>query len=297
MNLGPTPLEFGAIFGLARRTIFGEVRSFVMSQTRVDTRFAQLKAEGKKGFVAYITAGDPNLAATEDIVYRLEDAGTVVIELGVPFSDPLADGAANQRAAERGLASGTSLRSILAMVKRIRERSEIPLVLYSYLNPIYAYGVERCFKAVSRAGFDGCLLVDLSMEEATPYVAGMNDAGLNCINLVTPTTPEDRIPVIAKQSSGFIYVVSREGVTGEQSQLQNQALPLLRRTHKHTSLPVALGFGVSTPEQARTYAEITDAVVVGSYIVNAYHEAGDSADGRAKATRKIKRLIKAVKDV
>ena len=263
--------------------------------TRIEQRFEDLNAAGQSGFIAYITAGDPSLLVTEDVVLRLEDAGTDVIELGVPFSDPLADGPANQRAAERALAAGTTLPQVLDSVARLRERTEIPLIIYSYMNPLVAPGFENTVAQIRAAGIDGILMVDLSVEESAPYARPLTDAGLNIIYLVTPTTPDDRIKMISDQSSGFVYCVSRTGVTGAQAELQKDALTLLDRVHAQSDLPVALGFGVSTPDQARAYAEITEAVVVGSYIVNAYHEAGDSAEGRAKATHTVKRLIDAVK--
>jgi len=266
-------------------------------ENRIDQKFAELKAQGKKGFVAYITAGDPNLEATEDIVYRLEAAGADFIELGVPFSDPLADGPTNQMAAERAIENGTTLDGIFAMVERIRTRSQVPLVFFSYMNPLVAPGFEATVQRAKEVGIDGVLLVDCSLEEGEPYHEILGKAGLHNIHLVTPTTPDERIKLISDQSSGFLYCVSRTGVTGAQQDLQEEALGLLNRVHEQSPLPVALGFGVSTPEQAKTYAEITEAVVVGSFIVKTYHEAGDSDAGREAATEKVKALIDAVKSV
>jgi tryptophan synthase alpha chain len=265
--------------------------------TRIDQAFARLKAEGKTGFIPYITAGDPGIEETEDIVYRLEDIGADIIELGIPFSDPLADGTANQLANDRALEAGTTLPQIFEMVGRIRERSEIPLLFYSYINPLYAPGVKKTLKKSAKIGVDGVLLVDMSVEESGEFREALDANHLNNINLVTPTTPEERIKAICDQANGFVYCVSREGITGEQSGVQQQSIPLLKRTHRYTDLPIALGFGVSTPAIARAYAELTEAVVVGSYIVNQYFEAGNSAKGRAKATRNIKKLVDAVKEV
>ena len=175
------------------------INTFIM-QTRIEQRFASLAKEGKKGFVAYITAGDPRLGATEDIIYRLEEAGADIIELGIPFSDPLADGQANQRAAERALAAGVSYKEICEMVARVRTRSEVPLLFFTYMNPLYAQGFDRAVKQAVRVGIDGVLLVDLSLEEAAPYKEAVEAVGMNNVFLVTPTTPLSRIKKIAKQS-------------------------------------------------------------------------------------------------
>jgi tryptophan synthase alpha chain len=268
-----------------------------MKKTRIDHAFDRLRKSGRKGFVAYLTAGDPHLAATVDIVRRLAAAGADVIELGIPFSDPLADGEANQRAAERALASGTTFAGILDAVREIRRDCEVPLLFFSYLNPLYAHGFESAVARAAEAGVDGMLLVDLALEESAPYRRALRAHGLNFVPLITPTTPEDRIGRIAATGSGFLYAVSREGVTGMQDRLQEQARGLLEAARRQTRLPVALGFGVSTPEQARAYAEMTDAVVVGSYIVKTYHRHGDSAEGRARATDEVATLIRAVKEV
>ena len=268
-----------------------------MKPTRITQRFEALKKEGKKGFIAYITAGDPSLEATVDIVKRLEDAGADLIELGVPFSDPLADGPANQLAAERALAAGTTMKGILGAVTKIRESSEIPLLFFSYMNPLYAHGFETSIKRAAKAGVDGVLMVDIAMEESGPYAAILEQHGLDHVPLVTPTTPDKRMKDIVKTASGFVYAVSRTGVTGEQKELQADASAVLKKANRHSKLPVALGFGISTPKQARAYAELTDAVVVGSHIVTTYHNAGNSARGRAAATKEIKKLIDAVKKV
>lgn len=270
-------------------------RKIKMSKTRIEQKFEELKATGKSAFIPYITAGDPSLKDTKDIVFRLEDAGCDIIEIGIPFSDPLADGVANQLAAERGLASGTTLNGVLDLVAEIRERSEIPIVIYTYMNPLYAPGFDRIVKRAAKVGVDGLLIVDLSVVEAPPYQEILKKHGLNSISLVTPTTPTNRIAEIAKGGSGFIYTVSRTGVTGAQAEVQQDALALLKRVKRHSKLPVALGFGVSTPEQAATYAKLSDAVVVGSYIVNLLHKAGPRK--RAAAVREIKKMVDAVKEV
>ena len=268
-----------------------------MKKTRIDRTFAELKTSGRRGFVAYITAGDPDLASTVDIVLRLEKAGADVIELGIPFSDPLADGEANQRAAERALAAGTTFAGILDTVREIRKHSQIPLLFFSYLNPLYAHGFDSAVARAAEAGIDGMLLVDLAWEESAPYRKALAKHGLNYVPLITPTTPEDRIARIAAAGNGFIYAVSREGVTGMQNKLQEQAQELLARARRVTDLPVALGFGISSPEQARAYAEMTDAVVVGSFIVSTFHKHGSTPSGRDAATAEVAALIQAVKGI
>lgn len=265
-----------------------------MEPTRIDTCFARLRDENRKGFIAYITAGDPDLDATLERVKLLEEAGADLIELGIPFSEPLADGVANQRAAERALDRGITFDGILELVKRIREVSEIPIVFFSYLNPLFVRGFERAAREAKEVGVDGMLLVDLSLEECEPYQKALHDVGLDHVVLVTPTTPEERVAGLLKGAGGFVYCVSRSGVTGEQSELQQQAQSVLERAARHTDLPVALGFGISTPDQAQTYSTMSDAVVVGSYLVNTFHECGDTPEGRAKAMQHISPLIQAV---
>ncbi|MDF3129828.1 tryptophan synthase subunit alpha [Kiritimatiellaeota bacterium B1221] len=266
-----------------------------MKATRIDTCFEKLRARGEKGFIAYITAGDPDLDATLERVKLLEAMGVDFIELGVPFSEPLADGEANQRAAERALAAGTTFEGILNLVRKIREQSEIPLVFFSYLNPLFVRGFDKSMQMAAEAGIDGVLLVDLSLEESGPYTQAIEANGLNHVVLITPTTPDARMEGLLKSASGFVYCVSRAGVTGEQSELQKEASSVLERAGRYTDLPLALGFGVSTPEQARSYSKISDAVVVGSYIVNTFHQSGNTPEGREAAADKISNLVQAVK--
>ncbi|MGA0333695.1 MAG: tryptophan synthase subunit alpha [Kiritimatiellia bacterium] len=266
-----------------------------MQATRIDRCFEALRARGEKGFIAYITAGDPDLEATLARVKLLEEMGVDLIELGIPFSEPLADGEANQRAAERALASGTTYEGILKLVRKIREQSEIPLLFFSYLNPLFVRGFEKSVAMAAEAGVDGMLLVDMSLEESAPYTAALEEQGLNHVVLITPTTPDERMEGLLKPASGFVYCVSRAGVTGEQQELQKAAAEVLERAGRFTDLPLALGFGVSTPEQAATYAGMSDAVVVGSSIVTTFHQAGNTPEGRQAAAEKISRLVQAVK--
>jgi tryptophan synthase alpha chain len=266
-----------------------------MQATRIDRCFESLRARGEKGFIAYITAGDPDLDATLERVKLLEAMGVDLIELGVPFSEPLADGEANQRAAERALAAGTTFEGILETVRKIRTFSDIPLLFFSYLNPLFVRGFETSAAMAKAAGVDGMLLVDLSLEESAPYTEALEKEGLNHVVLITPTTPDDRMAGLLKSASGFVYCVSRAGVTGEQTELQKEAASVLARAGRYTDLPLALGFGVSTPGQAAAYAEMCDAVVVGSSIVTTFHKAGNTPEGRQSAADKISKLVQAVK--
>ena len=268
-----------------------------MKKSRVDQKFADLRSNNEKGFIAYLSAGDPSLKDTVDIVLRLEDAGVDVVELGLPFSDPLADGRVNQEAAIRALDAGSTFEGVLDCVVKIRERSELPLIFYAYMNPLLAHGFEESMKQSAQAGIDGFLLLDLPFEEAGPYRSALTKNNLNAIQLITPTTPDERIEKIVKRASGFVYCVSRAGVTGVQKELSSGAKGLVDRIKQKTSAPVALGFGIGTPEQARDAAQLADAVVVGSAIVNKFHTCPHTAEGRAKATAFVKQIVDAVKKV
>jgi tryptophan synthase alpha chain len=260
--------------------------------TRIHSRFEQLRRDGRKGFIAYITAGDPSLGATEDVVLRLEDAGADIVELGIPFSDPLADGRVNQESAARALAAGTTIHGVFDCVARIRRRSQLPLMCYAYANPIYSLGPERIVREAARAGVDGMLILDLPVEEAGGTERILRAHGLDNICLVTPTTPDARIAKIVRHATGFVYCVSREGVTGAQRKLSVGAAELIAGTKRHTRLPVAIGFGIGTPAQAREAARVADAVVVGSAIVEKFYNTP-----RADAAKWVKTLVKAVKEV
>ena len=262
--------------------------------TRIAECFARLRAQGRKGLVAYVTGGDPSLAATEDIVLRLAAAGVDLVELGVPFSDPLADGPVIQQAAARALAAGATWRGLMDTVARIRRQSAVPLLLFSYLNPLLARDFARTAADAAAAGADGFLILDLPVEEAAPYRAILQRFRLNHVGLVTPTSPAQRIRKIVGTSSGFVYCVSRAGVTGMQQRLAPDALRLVRATRRLTRLPVALGFGISTPTQAAAAAQAADAVVVGSAIVDRFARAPRTAAGRAAAARWVATLARAV---
>ena len=245
---------------------------------RIEQRFAGLKSKGQKGLVVYIGAGDPDLESTFLLALEMDRVGVDVLELGVPFSDPLADGLVNQLAAQRGLESGTTPPKLLATVKRIRERSSIPIVLYVYYNLLHRVGVQQFIRNSAEAGVDGLLVLDLPPEESDQYQAWMRAAGLCPIWLVAPTTPEDRIALIVKRGSGFIYYVSREGVTGMQAKVSGSIGSMTAKIRAHTSLPIAVGFGISNATQAKEVAAFGDAIVVGSAIVNRIAELGRTTD-------------------
>src|ERR1043165_8747255 len=214
---------------------------------RIEERFARLKRQGQKGFIAYIGAGDPNLEATRQLGLAFDQLGVDVLELGVPFSDPLADGLVNQLAAQRGLESGTTPPKVLETVARLRRDSQIPIVLYIYFNLVHRYGTERFITDAQKAGVDGLLVLDLPPEEGDSYEGLMRRAGLSNIYLVAPTTPVERLEFIVKRASGFVYYVSREGVTGMQSKVSDTIQSMTSEIRKHTNLPIAVGFGISTP--------------------------------------------------
>ena len=263
---------------------------------RITQRFALLQAGQRKGFVAYIGAGDPHLEATRQLALALDQAGVDVLELGVPFSDPLADGLVNQLAAQRGLESGTTPPKVLETVAAIRRDSQIPIVLFVYFNLLHRYGLPRFIHDAARVGVDGFLILDLPPEESETYEALMRDAGLCAIYLVAPTTPAERIEFIVKRGTGFIYYVSREGVTGMQTKISDTIAQMTAQIRAHTKLPIAVGFGISNPEQARIVAANAEAIVVGSAIVNQIAEHGKSANLVPRVAQFVKSLVDAVKN-
>jgi len=262
---------------------------------RIVDRFHKLRSRGEKGFVVYVGAGDPNLEATHDLALAFDRLGVDVLELGVPFSDPLADGLVNQLAAQRGLEAGATPPKVLETIASIRRQSQIPIVLYIYFNLIHRYGLERFIKDASVAGVDGFLVLDLPPEESENYEELMRENGLCNIYLVAPTTPEDRMAYVVKRGAGFIYYVSREGVTGMQQQVSDTISSMTAKIRAHTDLPIAVGFGISTPEQARTVAAQAEAVVVGSAIVNQIAQHGRSPGLVARVSSYVQTLVQAVK--
>ena len=243
-------------------------------KNRIDNSFARLRSEKRKGFIPYICAGDPTLKKTTELGLALEKSGADVLELGLPFSDPLADGIVNQLAAQRSLAAGTTVRGVFDCVREIRRQSQIPIVLYSYLNLIFQFGADKFHREAEGAGVDGLLILDLPPEEDVDLGAG----NLVHIRLIAPTTPPDRMKRIAKGAKGFLYYVSREGVTGTQDSIASSLPKKLAELRKLSELPVAVGFGISNPDQAREVAKYADAIVVGSAIVDLIAKRGDKPD-------------------
>ena len=237
--------------------------------SRITELFARTRAERRPALIAYLTAGDPDPSRTAGLVRALERGGADLIELGVPFSDPVADGPVNQRAADRALHAGMTLPKVLEIAAEIRRESQIPLLLFTYLNPAMRYGFERLAADAVSSGIDGCLLIDVSVEEAEAYVGACRTAGLDTVFVAAPTSTERRLRLVAKFSSGFVYLVSRTGVTGEQSSVSDSAGELVQRMRAITDLPLAVGFGISTPGQVAQVGAIADGVVVGSAIVRA----------------------------
>ncbi len=261
--------------------------------TRIAKRFADLRAAGELGIVTYITAGDPTLAATRDYVLALAEAGADVIELGVPFSDPLADGPTIQRASERALKSGTTLAGVLSLVRQIRESSQVPLVLFSYFNPILQMGLEKFAAAAAEAGADGVLVTDLTPEESGEYREIMKAHDLDTIFLAAPTSTDERLVRIAACSSGFLYLISRTGVTGAKDALPDDLPALLRRVRSFTQLPVAVGFGISLPGHVSVLGGLADAAVVGSALVSEIEKAASPVAAAAALRARVRALKEA----
>jgi tryptophan synthase alpha chain len=258
---------------------------------RIEERFAGLREARRKGFIPYICAGDPNLKRTVDLAFALERSGADLLELGLPFSDPLADGIVNQLAAQRALAAGTTIPGVFDCVRQIRERSQIPVVLYSYLNPIFQFGVEKFHREAHEAGVDGLLILDLPPEEDVD----LPKTNVLHIRLIAPTTPTDRIKAIAKNARGFLYYVSREGVTGAQDSIATSLTEKIAELRRNSDLPIAVGFGISNPDQARAVAKHADAVVVGSAIVDLVAKHGDKPEMIDKVGAFAKTLVDAVR--
>jgi tryptophan synthase alpha chain len=247
-----------------------------------------LHFQHRPALVVYLTCGDPDLATSRDIVLAAIDAGADVIELGVPFSDPVADGPVIQRASERALRKGTTLHQVLALAKEIRQRSQAGLIIFTYLNPILRLGLKTFGAMAQEAGVDGVLVTDLPVEESRDYLLEMQERGLATVFLAAPTSTDQRLKQIAQASSGFVYAVSRTGVTGTRQQLPEDASALVRRLRKYTKLPIAVGFGISTAEQLNAVGKFADAAVVGSAIVQTIERnPGKEADSVAQFVRSL----------
>ncbi|MCM2359263.1 MAG: tryptophan synthase subunit alpha [Geobacteraceae bacterium] len=240
--------------------------------TRIGEKFKELGEKGEKALIAFITAGDPDLEFTGECILEMEKGGADIIELGVPFSDPMADGPTIQKSSERALTAGTTLPKILAMVKSVRQRSRVPIVLMGYFNPVFRFGVAKFAAAAVAAGVDGVLLVDLPPEEAGEFKKAAAAAGLDLISLLTPTSDAGRIAKVAELGSGFIYYVSVTGVTGARQSVADSMFGKVAEIREKSPLPVAVGFGISDPVQAARVASVADGVVVGSAIVKLFEE-------------------------
>src|SRR5712664_249076 len=249
-----------------------------------------LRFQNRPSLVAYLTCGDPDLATSRDIALAAIEAGADVIELGVPFSDPVADGPVIQRASERALRSGTTLAGVLSLVKSLRTKTEIPLVLFSYFNPVLQMGLEKFGDAAKAAGADGVLITDLTPEEGEEYRVTMYSRGLDTIFLAAPTSTGERLALIAKSSSGFLYLISRTGVTGAKDQLAEELPALARRVRRVTELPIAIGFGISQPGHVSLLGGLADAAVVGSALVEEIERAGTVEAATAALAARVKLL-------
>jgi tryptophan synthase alpha chain len=245
----------------------------MQNSDRIHNALKRLRQENRTAFIPYICAGDPSLAATRKLVDTLTECGSDIIELGVPFSDPMADGPTIQKAAERALAAGTTLKKILAMVAGIRKTNQVPLVLMTYFNPVHRYGVEKFCRDAGRAGVDGLIIPDLPPEEAHVYLPAAQQHGLSMIFLAAPTSTDQRLRLIARATTGFIYCVAVVGVTGERRQLSPEIMPIIKKLRTITNKPLAIGFGISTPEHVRQAGKLADAVIVGSAIVKVIERA------------------------
>jgi tryptophan synthase alpha chain len=245
---------------------------------RIADTFSALKQQGKKGIIPFVTAGDPDLASTEKLLFALSQAGATLIELGVPFSDPMADGPVIQRASERALKHNFGLEELLDTAARARQRIDTPIILFSYYNPLLQFGLKRSARATKDAGLDGILVTDLTPEESGEFEAELRANDLNMIFLIAPTSTDERLRLVAKHASGFIYAVSRAGVTGARSSVSAEAEKLVNRMREFSELPIAVGFGISNAQQVADVGRYADAVVVGSAIVAEMERLIDAPD-------------------
>jgi len=258
---------------------------------RIEHKFQELKRKRKKAFIAFLTSGDPSLAVTRQLVWALEKVGVDLIELGVPFSDPLADGSTIQDASLRALRKGVNLKSILKTVKDIRRLSSIPIALMTYYNPVYSYGEDRFIVDACKSGVDGLLIPDLPPEESPRLVSLAKKKGLSTIFFLSPTTSKDRMKKITAASTGFIYYVSLRGVTGERAKLPADLIAKLKSVKKLTKKPVCVGFGISTPAQVRSISKVADGVIVGSAIIKEIEKHSRQKDLLERVSRFVKPFI------
>jgi tryptophan synthase alpha chain len=258
--------------------------------TRIAETFANLKVEGQKGFIPFITAGDPDLATTLKLIIELARAGSTLIELGIPFSDPMADGPVIQRASERALLHRVGVADVLRVVSDARAETDVPIILFSYFNPLLQFGIEKLGDESKRAGLDGILVTDLIPEEAEEFATTMRQNDMDLIFLVAPTSTDNRLKLIAERASGFIYAVSRAGVTGARDEMSAEAEKLVQRVRQYSDLPVAVGFGISKREHLLDVWRYADAAVVGSAIVSEIEKAESPDDAVARVGRYTREL-------
>lgn len=254
--------------------------------SKIEEVFKDLRVKGRKAFIPYIMAGDPDLAKTEEVILFFEEVGADIVELGIPFTDPLADGPTIQRASERALKKGITLKKVLEFVKRIRRSIKIPIVLMTYYNPIFKYGEERFVKESVQYGVNGIIVPDLPPDEATDLIRFSKREGLDTVFLLAPTSTEDRVRRVARTSSGFIYYVSITGITGSRLQIDESLGESIKKIRKITDKPVCVGFGVSNPEEASRVSEIADGVIIGSAIVKMLNESPEGFEDFVKTLRK-----------
>jgi tryptophan synthase alpha chain len=264
---------------------------------RIDTKFAELKKRGESALIPFVTAGDPNLSTTLRILRALDAGGADCIELGIPFSDPTADGPTIQRSSERALKDGLSLPRVLQLVRKFRQTSQIPIILFGYFNPFFRYGLKNFCRAAARVGADGILCVDLPPEESAELKRWTDNEGLDLIFLLSPTSGADRLRLVAQRGRGFIYYVSVTGVTGTRRALDAQLRAQVARVRRTTALPIGVGFGISTPKQAAWIASFADAAVVGSALVERIEKAQGSAEKARSAGAFVSTLKRAIKQV
>jgi tryptophan synthase alpha chain len=253
--------------------------------------FIRCQDERRAAFIPFLTAGDPDLSKTGELMQAMVDGGADIIELGVPFSDPIADGPTIQAATSRALASGTTLSGILRLVARHRDRLGVPIVLFSYFNPIFARGLSTFAEQAAASGVDGVLCVDMPPDEGTEYIQEMRRHGLDTVFLLAPTSTRDRVRTVVQHSTGFLYYVSRTGVTGAQTELPKELIKETKRLRRRLDIPLAVGFGISSPEQVAAVAKVADGVVVGSALVNLIGEHGDDPNLASKVEQRVRELV------
>jgi len=258
----------------------------------ISEAFRTLRNEGRKGVIPYITAGYPSLEATHELLVILAEAGATAIEVGVPFSDPMADGPVIQRACEAALKRGVRLHDVLAVTREAQKKTGVPLVLFSYLNPLLQYGLEKLVRDAAASGIAGVLVTDIPADGATRFAALLRQNNMDLISLIAPTSSDERLRRIAATAGGFLYAISRNGVTGTREEMSGDARELVRRTRQFTDMPVAVGFGISTPQHALEAWEFADAVIVGSAIVREIEEAGE-AKAAHRAAALVRRFVEA----